>query len=148
MSLIQMNWNPPSRQLRQFGAICLLVFALLGGLLYFRQTLFRIHFAAQTAHALAIALMLFGVACALTAILAPAILRPLFVGLSLIGLPIGIVISFIVLAILFYGIIMPIGFVMRLIGRDTMQRKLRPELGSYWQTREPVTDNQRYFRQS
>lgn len=148
MPFVQMNWNPPRHQLRQFGVIALLVFGLLGGSVYSRQMLFRIHLTAQTAHGLGIVLMALGIICALLAFLVPQLLRPLFVGLSLIGLPIGIAVSFVVLAMLYYGAILPIGLVMRILGRDTMQRKLHPELATYWQPRKPVADHQRYFRQS
>ena len=148
MSLVAVNWKPTQRQLRQFGWICLVVFAALGMLIYARHSVFRIHLDVSTARVLAVVLVGFGLMCAFAAIVAPGILRPLYIALTLITLPIGYVVSFVILAIMFYGVITPIGLFMRLIGRDTMQRKLQPELATYWEPRQPVSDTQRYFRQS
>ena len=148
MSLVAVNWNPTHRQLRQFGTICLVAFSVLGMLIYVRHSVFRIPLDIHVSHAIGISLYCFGTICALIAIVAPPVLRPLYAGLTLITLPIGYVVSFVILAVMFYGVITPIGLFMRLIGRDTMQRKLRPDLPSYWEPRQTETDMQRYFRQS
>ena len=67
-------------------------------------------------------LLAIAVACAVAARPCPP-LRPLFIGLSAVTMPIGIVVSYTVLAVVFYGVLTPIGLVMRLFGRDTMQRR-------------------------
>ena len=148
MSLITVNWNPQRKQLRQFGALCVLAFAFLGAVAYSRHVLFGLPLAATTARAVAIAWFLFSATCGIAAIIAPSVLRPLYIGLSAITLPIGLVVSQVVLAVLFYGVITPLGVVMRFLGRDPMQRRFAPELPTYWQARQPVTDMRRYFRQS
>lgn len=43
----------------------------------------------------------------------------------------------IILGIVFYGVITPMGIVMRLAGRDAMHRKYKPQLRSYWISRDP-----------
>ena len=40
-----------------------------------------------------------------------------------------------VMAILFFGIVTPFGLVMRLLGKDPMQRQLEPEAATYWSDR-------------
>ena len=61
--------------------------------------------------------------------------------------PIGWTISHLVLGIVFYLVITPIGLIMMLVGRDPMQRKLEPQAATYWQPRQQVTDIKQYFRQ-
>jgi hypothetical protein len=148
MTLISLNLSPSPRQLRQFGAIGLLAFGLIGAAVYFRHVFFGAHLSAQTANVLAIVMCVMSLACGAVAAIAPAALRPLYIALSAISYPIGLVFSHVVLAILFYGVITPIGLIMRLAGRDTMQRAFRPDLSSYWQERPPASDPRRYFRQS
>lgn len=48
----------------------------------------------------------------------------------------------IVMAILFYAVVTPIGLVMRLTGRDPLRLRLEPEASSYWRTR-PRVRNER-----
>lgn len=47
------------------------------------------------------------------------------------------IISPIVLGIIFYGMITPMGLVMRLAGRDAMHRRYNRQLASYWLLRDP-----------
>ncbi|MGH7179419.1 MAG: SxtJ family membrane protein [Tepidisphaeraceae bacterium] len=148
MSVIQVNWKPPVGQLRAFGWIATVVFGGLGSLIYIRHHVFGFEISAQAAHVTGWILWVVAGSCLLLSFAAPGSLRPLYVGLMVVSLPIGFVVSHVILAILFYGIITPIALIMRLIGRDAMDRALRPDLPSYWREREPVTDMRRYFRQS
>src|SRR3954453_13921185 len=133
MSLVETNWNPTQRQLRQFGAVGFLVFVLLGLRLYFKQSFLGLHFSVQAGHAGGFVLWALAVACGLLALAAPALLRPLFVALTIITYPIGVAVSYAALVVVYYGIFTPVGLVMRLIGRDPLQRRLRPDLSSYWE---------------
>jgi len=62
---------------------------------------------------------------------APGTMAPLYCGWMKLGHVLGWVNSRIILGIMFYVIIIPVGFVMRLTGRDPMARKLDPTAGSY-----------------
>ena len=74
--------------------------------------------------------------------------RQIYVGWMLAGVPIGWTLSHGVLAIVYYVVVTPIGLLMRLFGRDPMQRRLdRSGDGSYWIERPPQADTSRYFRQ-
>lgn len=77
----------------------------------------------------------------------PASARRIYVGWMLAAQPIGWTISHIVLALVFYVVITPIGLVMRALGRDPMQRRFDRQATTYWQPRRPVTDVKQYFRQ-
>jgi hypothetical protein len=74
---------------------------------------------------------LVGGALALWGLIAPASLGPLYRGWMRFGLVLSRVTTPLVLGIVFFGIFAPIALVMRLRGRDTMQRKLGVQFDSY-----------------
>ena len=67
----------------------------------------------------------------LWALLAPTTLKPVYVGWMKFGNVMNWINTRIILGILFYGIFLPIGVVMRLFGNDPMYRKLDSGLSSY-----------------
>jgi Saxitoxin biosynthesis operon protein SxtJ len=81
----------------------------------------------------------FGVAAvfALIALLNPMLLTPLNRLWIKLGVLLGRVVSPIALGILFYGILTPIGAVIRLTGKDPLRLKLDPNADSYWIARKP-----------
>ena len=62
-------------------------------------------------------------------------------------MPIGWVISHLLLSIIYYLLLTPIGIIMRLVGYDPMKRKLEKKRETYWVTRQQVRDPNRYFKQ-
>lgn len=53
------------------------------------------------------------------------------------GVLLGKIVSPIALGILFYGVLTPIGALVRLSGKDPLRLKLDPGAGSYWISRTP-----------
>ena len=53
------------------------------------------------------------------------------------GLMLGHIVSPIALGILFYGVFMPLGAVIRLTGKDPLRLRRQPAASSYWIAREP-----------
>jgi hypothetical protein len=84
---------------------------------------------------------------ALAVWLAPAWGARLWVGWMRAAEPMGWVVSHVVLAIVYYGVLTPVGLVMRLAGRDPMQRRFDKRAASYWVERKDHGDPGRYFRQ-
>jgi hypothetical protein len=76
-------------------------------------------------------------AFALPALLAPAVLRPLNVGWSRIGMALHRVTSPVAVAIVFYLAVVPTGLLMRASGKDLLRRRRDPAAGSYWIPRVP-----------
>jgi len=76
---------------------------------------------------------LFGV----LAYIAPGVLAPLNRLWAKFGHLLHMIISPVLLGILFYLCISPIGFLMRLVGKDPMRRKFEPTTKSYWIARTP-----------
>lgn len=136
MAMVEINWNPPKRELRQFGLLCLVIFGGMAAWAYFHD-----------GSRLAMGLLAFAsIAGGTLGVLAPQALRPIFVGWMVAAFPIGWTISHLLLGIIYFGILTPIGFVMRVAGYDPMERKLDPDAGTYWKEHEQA-EVKRYFRQ-
>jgi hypothetical protein len=74
---------------------------------------------------------------ALLAYAVPGVLAPLNRLWAKLGHLLHMIVSPLILGILFYACITPIGFLMRLAGKDPMRRKFEPGSKSYWIVREP-----------
>lgn len=77
------------------------------------------------------------VAFGLLAWLAPVILSPLNKIWTKFGLLLFHIVSSIALGIIFYLCIMPIGIVIKLMGKDVLRLRLEPDAQSYWIERKP-----------
>lgn len=147
MALIDVDWRPDRRKLRQFGAVGAGACALLIGLLYWKRHLLFFEIAAGNVGTAAAWLAGIGVAFLLAAWLAPVVLRPVYLLLTLVTLPIGLVVSFVVLSFVFFVVFTAVALWFRLVGRDLMRRRFDPDADSYWDAREPAPERERYFRQ-
>lgn len=134
MSLVEINWDPADRQLKQFGWVSLVVLPLLAWLW------------AGTAVAIVI---WGGIGAGLAAVgmRAPRVLKPVFIGLSLIFLPIGLIVGELVMLLVFVVAFVPMGLLFRVLGRDRLQLKLDRKAETYWQDKHTPSDPRRYFRQ-
>jgi hypothetical protein len=71
------------------------------------------------------------------ALLRPAILNPLSRLWLKFGLLLHGVVNPIVMALIFYGTVLPTGLVMRALGKDLLRLKRQPDAESYWIVRQP-----------
>ena len=71
------------------------------------------------------------------ALLRPAVLHPLNLVWLRFGLLLHRVVNPVVMALLFYGTVLPTGLVMRLMGKDLLRLKRQPDADSYWIVRQP-----------
>lgn len=144
--MIEIDWNPDRRTLRQFGAVALVGFGILAALAWTESLIFSFGLGAARP-AVAGALAGLGVLSALLGLVAPRANRPLFLGVTLLAFPIGFVLSHVILGLLFYVVIAPAGLVLRLAGHDPMQRRWSAEATSYWAPARPPRSKESYFRQ-
>jgi hypothetical protein len=77
-----------------------------------------------------------------TAILAVALLRPLWLmplnrGWFKLGLVLNRIAGPVVMAILFFGAVVPLGWYLRRKGEDLLRLKMNSQAGTYWIEREP-----------
>ena len=147
MGLLDLNLKPRERQLASFGRIGLVAFGLLGGWVWWRHAVGPFDLPEAAVQPTAIGLWIAAGVCGVLSFVAPRALTPLFVGLTVLAFPIGLVVSHALMILLYYGMFTPIGVVMRVFGWDAMERKLDPEAKSYWQRRTPHGDVTRYFKQ-
>jgi hypothetical protein len=87
------------------------------------------------------------VAVASLALLRPAMLRPLYVLLTAITFPIGLVVSNVLVLAVYYVAIVPLGLVLRLVGWDPMHRAFDRASKSYWVPRKSDKVAATYFNQ-
>ena len=78
----------------------------------------------------------------------PRGIRPVFMTAMALTMPIGWVVSRLLLGVLFFGLFTPVGFVFKLIGRDALARRYTPERASYWEPKRGAADIRSYLRQS
>ena len=137
-----MRWSdlpihPTPRVLRQFAAAWLVFFLILGA----HQFLARGH--QQWGAVLMILAGLVG----LPGLIKPGVVRWPYVVSMVMAFPIGWVISQLMLALMFYGIITPVALLFRIRGRDALGRKPAPDRPTYWTPVQPPRDVRSFFRQ-
>jgi hypothetical protein len=135
MRLVDVNFHPSNRQLRQFGLIALAALPLLGW--------FWGGGSLQVLSATAAA----GAALAALGLVCPRAVQPVFLLLSLVTIPLGMILGELALLLLFYGLVVPLGLVSRLIGRDPLQQRLDRQASTYWQRKEQPSGPASYLRQ-
>ena len=135
--LVSLAFNGENRRLQLAGVFLPTLLGLGGGGVLLGAPAIRV----------AIALWGVGLLGALLIWTLPVLGRRLYVGWMLAAVPIGWTISRLVLATVYYGVLTPVGWGLRLFGRDPMQRRIDRSCSSYWIERKTRTDADRYFRQ-
>jgi Saxitoxin biosynthesis operon protein SxtJ len=130
-------FSPSSRMLRQFAGLWL---AFFGGMAAWQGIV-------RGRIGVALALAVLAVVIGGLGLIRPQLIRPIFVGWMVLAFPIGWTVSLVLLGLVYYGLFLPIGLVFRLVGRDALQLRPRPNLTTYWTSRPGVADVRRYFRQ-
>lgn len=146
--LVEINWKPDEKTLRQFGVICFVALPLLGfvwsigqwwpnPLQLSHEHLVRVGWMAGA-----------GAALMVVGFVRPSLLKYVFIGLSVAALPIGFVVGEVMVLTIFFLVFLPVAVIFKLIGRDALDRRLDPSAATYWRPKERFTDVRRYFRQS
>jgi hypothetical protein len=138
MALMEIEWHPSDRQLRVFG-VAGLPASILAALI--------LHFLWGTSWLGALAVVAAGTAIFLCSLLSQAVTRILYVSLTLVAMPIGVVVSFVLLAVFYFLLLTPLALVFRLIGRDSLCRRYEPQAQSYWAKHKPSDNMERYLHQ-
>lgn len=133
--MLDINWNPSRRELRQFAAIWLPAFAAFAGTLIYRSGATSAAVVIWT-----IAALIAGVGFAW-----PQRIKPLFVGWMAAAYPIGWTVSHVVLGIIYFGLFTVVGLLMRVFRYDPLDRAGGAR--TYWKARPERTDAAAYFRQ-
>jgi len=135
--VIDLNLNPSKKELRTFGLIALAFLALIGWIVFRRS--------GSTPIGASIAGV--GLILAALGLAIPQALRPVWIVLMIVNYPIGWVVTHVVMALIFYLVVTPVGVIMRLTGRDPMERAFDRSTKTYWKPRRTDHDSARYLRQ-
>jgi len=137
MALININLQPSSRELRWFGLSILAALGLLGGLVYLRG------------HSIGLAIGCWSAGIGSSGVYYgfPALQHMIYLGVMYALYPIGWCMSHAVIAVTYYGVVTPIGLLLRLSGRDPLKRRIDRGAQSYWIARPKISSTTRYFRQ-
>ncbi|MBI1335919.1 MAG: hypothetical protein GC164_03035 [Phycisphaera sp.] len=137
MSLTPINRDPSARDLFYFGALLPLFFFGLG-------LVFRWRFGLSTAGTTC--WVLGGTVWGLY-LCVPRIRKPVYTGWQAAFWPVSWALSHVLLAVVFYLAVTPVGWVRRRIGLDPMGRRLDKASATYWHPRHPPERSERYFEQ-
>ncbi|MEI7822855.1 MAG: SxtJ family membrane protein [Verrucomicrobiota bacterium] len=138
----EINWQPGARELRTFGKVIAIGFPIIAVLLGASARL-RTH--AWPVWTLWLGGI--GLAAGLVCMLVPRAARLLYLVWMAIGCCIGLVVSNVVLAAIYFLIVTPTGLALRMLGRDPLRRRFERGRASYWDDAEKAGDAERYFRQ-
>jgi len=144
--MIELDLNPDDRTLRQFGWIALGGFGFVAVIAWFEVLIFSFGLGAARPW-VAGAVLGLGVLSAFFSLVYPRANRGIYVGLAVVSFPIGFVLSYLIMGLLFFGLIAPLAIFFRLTGRDSMHRGYDPAAETYWVDARSPRPAESYFRQ-
>ncbi len=124
--MIKIDFHPSTKILKEFAWIALFGFPLMATMLMWLHLDWQPNALVYTLYAL-------GPVTLLLRFIHPKAVQPIYIGLSLLAIPIGWVVSNILLRVIYYLLFTPMALWFRIIGKDAMNRSLQPEAETYWQ---------------
>jgi hypothetical protein len=115
-----------NREMRKFAITMAVALTILGALVFF--------FGSHPERAYWLGGI--GAAFLILGFLLPIVLKPIHVLWMGLALVLGFFMSRLLLTLLYFVILTPIGLIMRLFGKDLLNEKLQPDAESYWIKRE------------
>ena len=144
--MIEINLRPDPKTLRQFGFIAIAGFGFVAAIAHFEGLVFALGLGAAKPYVVNTFVALAAYSGVFSLIYPKANL-PVYLGLTIASYPIGFVLSHLIMGTLFFGMITPVGIIMRIIGRDPLERTIDREAESYWVDCRPAREKESYFRQ-
>lgn len=137
-----MRWSeiqtrPSDKTLRQFAVLWI---AFFGGIAVYQGYV-------RERTTVASALGALGVIVGLAGLVAPRVIRPVYVGWMVAAFPIGWVVSHLILGVIYYGLFTPLSAIFRVKGRDTLRRRPHRDVTSYYLPKKTPGDPASYLRQ-
>jgi hypothetical protein len=133
LQLPQAITRPTQRQLRQFAAVLPLAVLAIGWGLGWSQLAITVATSA-------------GALLAFAGWFLPSVVKPIYVGVSLLAYPIGLIVSELVMLAVYFGLLTPIGIVFRATRRDGLERKIDREAETYWRAKKQPDSVSSYLR--
>lgn len=114
------NIKSGRKELRKFGITFGIVLGLLGGLFFWRGKEHYSYF------------FILSVAFGLLGLIVPVVLKPVYKGWMTLAVLLGWLMTRVILIVLFYVVVTPIGILARSFGKDFLQLKFDRNTDSYW----------------
>jgi len=133
MSLIEINWYPKRKELRNFAIIALIASFLVASLLYVLK---------GVGIQWAVIIVAAGFGIFLSSFVCLKLTRTIYLGLILVTFPIGWAISMILLTAFYFLLLVPLGLFFH-----PLCRRFDPDAKSYWLDRQEPESLDRYFHQ-
>ena len=130
------KWRPDARELRRFAIAMLIGFFVLGALSAWKT---------KGIHTGSIVLWSIGASLAIAAFV-PKLGRIAYLAVYLPTSIIGYVVSNVMLTLMFFLVITPLGIVMKLMGKDVLQQR-RPDRTTQWMPVKETKNEESYYRQ-
>jgi len=140
--MIDIDWKPTSRKLRQFAVASLVGFPLIALLLGKLLPLVSVPVPDNLIWIGAIT----GAVICILGLTIPKSIVPIYVALMALALPIGLTVSFLLIPLIYYGVFTPIALGLRALGKDPMNRALGRS-DTYWMKRKPTPAAASYYKQ-
>ena len=137
MPLIELNTRPSPKQVRTFGAVGMPLSLVVGASIAWLR--FQVP-------PVAVSLLVAAVVVEAMTWIVPPVVRALMIGFNVITYPLAWTFSHLALALLFFGVLTPLGWMVRVIHGDPLARRRDDRLASYWMPRRAAS-LERYFRQ-
>jgi hypothetical protein len=133
---LDVDWNPSPRDLRGFAAMLVAGLSVAGGVAAWHASGWQ----AAAAACGAIGLVVLAAAW-------PRAIQPVYVAWMALAAALGWLSTHLLLAIIYYGLITPLGCIARLCRHDPLQRRFDSRVSSYWVRRPRERTPQSYFQQ-
>jgi hypothetical protein len=137
VSLVSVNWNPDRKSLNGFRLISVIAALIIAALLF---AIKRVDIG------WCVAIVGAGGLIWLSGLVSLKLTRYIYVTMTAITLPIGFVVSLVLMSVFYFALITPLGLIFRLMGRDILCRRFDPNARSYWVGHEQTTNMERYFQ--
>ena len=111
-----------SKEIRKFGVVIVIALGVIGSFIYVKFGNFDV---AGWLWGIGILFLILG-------IILPSVLRPIYKIWMLLAFFIGGIVSRVILTVLFYVVLTPTGLVLRLFGKDILDKKFYKKRESYW----------------
>ena len=139
MAVIDVNWNPSKKELRVFSALLIVFCGIIGGVSHWKS--------APGTTPILVDVTFVGAVLGAIGCVAPNLIRIVYVVWMALVLPIGIVVSNVLIGLVFFGVVWPTGAIMRWKRGDAFRLKFDKSANSYWIKRSSPSSQRHYFRQ-
>jgi hypothetical protein len=146
MAIVDINWNPTQRELHWFGGLLIVFCGVVAWFVNESTQPFASTFPPVTSP-YSVVIAVTGAVVGVTGLLRPELIRYVYVAWMVAVSPIAFVVSNLIVAVVFYLVVAPIGFAMKFSGRDALNLQRRRDVSSYWVKKKMPEEARRYFRQ-